>query len=162
MLDKLKCKEAIYLGVENIVQHWLKSRQELIIQFCEFSQAEWSNSEENAEKIALFCQALMDYVSTGHFEVYDQLLNEAKAFDDTLSVTTQEIHAKLTLNASELVKFNDIFASKEVMTLSKTKQLLCQIGEMLDKRFLLEDQLIQILHKSHESEAANLALMIPS
>ena len=100
------------------------------------------------------------YVSTGHFEVFDQLLKEAKAFNDSLSLHTEKIYSDLTDNASALVSFNDTFANKDPISISLTKQLLSQVGELLDKRFLLEDQLIKILHKAHESEAAKLAHMI--
>ena len=43
MLDNLQCKEALYLGVENILQQWLNSRKALIIEFCKFSQTDWAN-----------------------------------------------------------------------------------------------------------------------
>ena len=36
----------------------------------------------NAQDLQRFCEILVDYVSAGHFEVYEQLTAEGKAFGD--------------------------------------------------------------------------------
>ncbi len=42
----------------------------------------FSQTDALREKFVRLCEVLVDYVSAGHFEVYEQLIQEAREFND--------------------------------------------------------------------------------
>jgi regulator of sigma D len=84
MLENCKTREERWGGVEALIEAWLKERQELIVLYCSLSgaQAKLTSKSRTAQKLQKFCEILVDYVSAGHFEIYDQLLKEAEDFQD--------------------------------------------------------------------------------
>lgn len=67
-------------GVHQLIDRWLHERQQLVQAFDALSGIQ--APAPNAEELQHFCQLLLDYVSAGHFEVYEQLTAEGKAFGD--------------------------------------------------------------------------------
>ena len=67
-------------GVHQLIDRWLHERQQLVQAFDALSGIQ--APAPNAEELQHFCQLLLDYASAGHFEVYEQLTAEGKAFGD--------------------------------------------------------------------------------
>ena len=83
MLEKCKDAQERWGGVHQLIDKWLNDRQNLIVHFCNLSASKPLSTEEPlGESIQKFCQMMMDYCSAGHFEIYEQLMNEAREFDD--------------------------------------------------------------------------------
>ena len=77
MLESCRNAQERWGGVHLLIDRWLQERHALINAFDGLH-----GGAEAATRPALqkFCEILLDYVSAGHFEIYEQLLNEAEAF----------------------------------------------------------------------------------
>ena len=153
MLDNCKTKEERWGGVNQLIDRWLQERQELIVLYCSLSGAYAFSPNSNAsmQKLRKFCQILVDYVSAGHFEVYDQLLKEAEAFNDAQDELVAEIYPKISFTTEVALEFNDRYDSDEQcsQSIELLAKNLSRLGEVLVSRFDLEDRLIEALHNSH-------------
>ena len=81
------CKSALerWGGVHKLIDRWLDERRELLVHFVELKEACDAELEAVSKaQIDRFSELLMDYISAGHFEIYPQLREEAKAFDLSL------------------------------------------------------------------------------
>ncbi|WP_122614377.1 Rsd/AlgQ family anti-sigma factor, partial [Pseudomonas viridiflava] len=126
----------------------LKARHELIRSFDALS-AKPDALAENGELLQDFCGVLMDYVSAGHFGVYDQLTKEAEAFGDERGLELADtLCPRLDAITEKLVAFNDLCDAGKCVA-EKFKEL----GALLHERFELEDCQIEVLHNAHKDEA---------
>jgi len=158
MLENCKTREERWGGVETLIEGWLKERQELIVLYCALSgtQAIASGKSRPAQKLQKFCEILVDYVSAGHFEIYDQLLKEAEEFQDGGEQLASKMYPKLTKTTEIALDFNDKYDTSENAK-DQSTQLptdLSRLGEILVSRFEMEDHLIQVLHSQHASLVA--------
>jgi regulator of sigma D len=158
MLDNCKTAKERWGGVHEIIDKWLAERQELIVLYCELSSLsrEPENEEPYSRKIKRLCQVLVDYVSAGHFEVYEQLLKEASEFNDGGIELAERLIPQIQETTEIALDFNDqydnsVHTSNLIDTLPEKISLL---GEALEERFVLEDQLIECLHNSHRELVA--------
>ncbi len=158
MLDDCKTKEERWEGVQKLIERWLAERQELIVSYCSVSGVNNLTADDNTstQTIKLFCQVLMDYVSAGHFEVYDQLVLEAEEFGDGSEKILPQIYPKIGETTEAILNFNDIFDTDEhcEQAIGRLKTELSTLGEHLTNRFIFEDQLINGLHTIHAAESA--------
>ncbi|MFB3302324.1 sigma D regulator [Pseudomonas sp. AMR01] len=149
MLESCQNAQERWGGVHKLIDSWLKARHELVRAFDALG-AKPEALAENREPLQDFCGVLMDYVSAGHFGVYDQLTNEAKAFGDDGGLELAEtISPRLDAITVKLVAFNDLCDAGKCVA-EKFKEL----GGLLHERFELEDCLIEVLHNAHKEEAA--------
>lgn len=81
MLESCQNAQERWGGVHKLIDSWLKARHELVRAFDALG-AKPEALAENRETLQDFCGVLVDYVSAGHFGVYEQLTKEAEAFDD--------------------------------------------------------------------------------
>ena len=159
MLDNRNEKQTVYLEVESHICQWLERRQSLLVSFCEFSEFDESlpPSLENLTRLNEFCSELVDYISTGHFEMYEKLLKEAQLFGDEHVSLMSDIYPKITVTTEKFVALDAKFDGKQNLSMKDIKSALSEAGEILDQRLLLEDQLIQLFHKSHSLEVETLS-----
>ena len=156
MLENCKNAAERWGGVSDLIDKWLKTRQSLIVNLCALPVNPGSSQENKAEKLQLFCQALVDYVSVGHFEIYEQLLNVASDYDEKGVEVAKKLIPQIEKSTEIALSFNDRFDDihkvddgveslhKELETMVKT----------LEDRFELEDILIASLHQAHADSAA--------
>jgi len=80
MLENCKTAKERWGGVSEIIDRWLEERQEMLVQYCALSGLDQAvvTDERRGEKLRGLCQILVDYVSAGHFEIYDQLIKEGQ------------------------------------------------------------------------------------
>jgi regulator of sigma D len=152
MLEGCKTAQERWGGVHKLIDNWLNTRQEMIVLYCNLSASKPLSTEQPlALSVQRFCQSMMDYCSAGHFEIYEQLLKEARDYDDEEALQlAREIVPKLDELTNQCVDFNDTFDENcSFDMLSKLPAELSQIGEVLEDRFELEDQLIERLHNIH-------------
>ena len=155
MLENCQSAKERWGGVNTIVDQWLMSRQELLVIYCSLSDIESfdEKNKEHTQKIRSLCQHLVDYVSAGHFEVYDQLIKEGKAFDNKEALTeAARLYKIIDPNTEVILDFNDKYLeTDDLSTLAKD---LSEIGQQLVTRFEAEDKMIQVLHMSHREMVA--------
>lgn len=135
-------------GIGDLIDRWLKERQELIVLYCSINSLPHYSPKDipTSVKIQQLCQVLMDYMSAGHFEVYEKMLNEVKRSNANVSVAEQ-ILPEIEQTTRLAVDFNDRYDSAEhcIEQVANLPKDLSDLGEALEHRFQLEDQLIKSL-----------------
>lgn len=155
MLENCRNAKERWGGVSELIDRWLKERQELIVHYCELSGADSdAPTEAVVAKFVRLCEILVDYVSAGHFEVYEQLIHEAKEFNDGGLELAAKLYPRLEQTTEVALNFNDRLDGGE-LTDTKVRELfseLSQLGETLESRFEMEDVLIEQLHNVHADQ----------
>jgi len=155
MLEKCRNAKERWGGVSKIIDQWLEQRQQLISTFINLPEARVG--EELNLELDKFCSLLMDYLSSGHFEVYEQLLREGSDFADGSVEKAQLLLPKIQPSTDVALDFNDSFNGFELPTLRELREFtaaLSHLGEELEERFEIEDQLIEVLHNAHRNQVA--------
>ncbi|GAA3944329.1 sigma D regulator [Litoribacillus peritrichatus] len=158
MLENCKTAKERWGGVSDIIDRWIAERQELIVLYCQLSSVSREADSEGpcSRNIQKLCQLLVDYVSAGHFEVYEQLLKEADEFNDGGLELAKRLFPKIQETTEIALDFNDQYDNSEHGSnlLDELPDKLSLLGEALEERFVLEDQLIECLHNSHKELVA--------
>jgi regulator of sigma D len=155
MLENCKSAKERWGGVNDIIDRWLQERQELLVDYCSLSGIDSfdENNSDHGNMIRHFCQTLVDYVSAGHFEVYDQLIKEGQEFGDKKALeTAAKLYDSIDSTTEFLLDFNDKY--QETDDLSALSSDLSQAGQQLENRFEAEDQMIAVLHTKHKDLVA--------
>lgn len=139
--------QALFQEVDTLLDRWLTERTDLINAF--HSASERPEDDLDSAPLAKFCNILVDYVSAGHFEVFQKLVAEAKSFDDDRHINEAlSILPEISATTEIALEFNDHFeAAQDKLSLEIE---LATMRDVLATRFALEDRLIDILHASHE------------
>lgn len=152
MLEGCQTAKERWGGVSEIIDRWLNARQDLIVLYCSINGMDQFNDDKRpvTSKLKELCQILVDYASAGHFEVYEQLIEEALEFDDGGIELAESILPKLEKNTSSCLEFND--HSESLCSLKSLQDAVSELGETMEERFSLEDQMIEKLHKAHREK----------
>jgi len=145
-------------SVQNRISGWLNERQELIHVFCILSDLGKKTSDDKilSKTVQQFCVILMDYVSAGHFEIYDELVAEAKTFNDSNVSIIDHVYPEIDNSTEIALVFNDKFELQyhdDALFQNITTDLQ-NLGQSLELRFELEDLLIEKLHLDHKVKVA--------
>jgi regulator of sigma D len=155
MLKNCRSAKERWGGVNTIIDRWLQERQEMLVSYCALSTID-TFSEDNSDhrqRVRHFCQILMDYISAGHFEVYDQLIKEGRDFGDKNALkAAAKPYTAIDTTTEELLDFNDKY--QETDDMSSLAADLSSTGQQLASRFEAEDEMISILHDSHTDMVA--------
>jgi regulator of sigma D len=137
-------------AVEELLTRWLKERRALLGKYTEIVVMLDGLADEKplAQRQTALCELLVDYVSVGHFEVFHQLINEAESFDDGSCVLAEKLMPAIGATTEVILAYEEKYGSTRGQ-LEKLKRDLSALGEVLESRFVLEDQLIAGLHNRH-------------
>lgn len=151
MLDNCKTAKERWGGVNQIIDRWLEERQQMLVSFCALSDRKESIDSDAAheEKLRRLCQILVDYVSAGHFEIYDQLIKEGREFEDQNALKEAgTLFTTIDKTTEEVLDFNDKYLETDDLTAIDDD--LSALGDTLETRFNAEDRMIAVLHTSHK------------
>lgn len=151
MLENCQSAKERWGGVNKMIDRWLEERQQLLVQYCAISGLEGASMSEDqrGDKLKELCQILVDYVSAGHFEVYDQLIKEGREFQDKEALQEAgSLYTTIDKTTEKLLDFNDKYL--ETDDLGSIGADLSRLGETLETRFTAEDRMIAVLHTSHK------------
>jgi regulator of sigma D len=149
MLENCQNAKERWGGVSIIIDRWLQERQDMLVQYCDIGGSDQTNAVARGDKLRHFCQILVDYVSAGHFEIYDQLIKEGREFDDEEALHEAGRLFTIVDNTTEkLLDFNDKYLETDDLT--SLDEDLSSLGETLEIRFSAEDRMISVLHTSHK------------
>lgn len=157
MLENVTSAKERWGGVHAMIDRWLKERQQLIVNYCQLSRADdFDQPEKLRTALSVFCELLVDYVSAGHFEIYEQLIQEARDYDDGGLELVSRIFPRIEATTEAALEFNDHFDGCDGtdLALMDLYQQVSRLGETLEERFELEDVLIEALHTAHEDKVA--------
>ncbi len=106
-------------------------RQRLITYLVELNNSLDEGLEDLSQSILTrFCNSLVDYLSAGHFQVFQRLIpapHEYAAIESTTLVA---------------MRFNDEFGDVETVNIAQVKVALEQLALVLGTRFELEDDIL--------------------
>lgn len=141
-------------GVHLLIDRWLVERHALVDAFKAINHKQPA-PVANAEALQVFCELLVDYVSAGHFEVYEQLMGEAESFGDRRGLDlARQIYPRLEAITQAALAFNDRFDNGDCQDSCLCHEIEA-LGSLLRERFELEDCLIEVLHNAHRQIAAS-------
>ncbi|WP_345337048.1 sigma D regulator [Ferrimonas pelagia] len=157
MLTKLEHAVNAWGGANKLVDQWLENRRELLITYCQLAGLPPYDKADGAlpseEQIKSFCNQLVDYVSAGHFEVYDQVASACERNGKKSMALAETLLPQISASTDIALDFNDKYTNGvDEETLMQLDQELSQLGQAMEERFELEDRLLETLH-SHHSEA---------
>ena len=154
MLTKLAKARKEWGGTLSIIDDWLENRQKLVVLYCELAGLPPYKRENHylpaQNKITEFCHMLLDYASTGHFEIYEQIILQCKLDDEESIKVAQDLYSRITATTETALNFNDKYvdsASNEAL-LDFDKDL-SELGQVMESRFEREDLLLAVVHLHH-------------
>lgn len=154
MLTRLEQTQQKYGGANTVIDTWLAERQELLVQYCKLAGLPPYDQDArvlpDVNNVNEFCQILVDYLSAGHFEVYNDIVKQCQEHGPESAKLAETIYPQISATTSELVDFNDKYTAMNVKAdLSSFDSDLSVIGQILEDRLELEDELIHTLYSKH-------------
>ena len=154
MLTRLEQAQKQWGGSLGAIDNWLQERQDLLVAYCQLAGLPPFDNVDRAlpqkSDIQAFCQVLMDYLSAGHFEVFDQVVAQCKKNGPDSLASAKQIYPQIAKSTDIALTFNDKYAELDDGDLIEGfDNSLSALGQFLEERFELEDQLIEILHNKH-------------
>ena len=156
MLDNCIDIRERWNAVESMLQVWLKERREILITYTAIAslmenEPILDSSRDNTEpqdNLQRLCEVLVDYVSAGHFEVFYELIREAEAIGDGSDKLATSIIPQIIDTTEVILGFDEKYPLPAGEPVAYTTDLSL-LGEILERRFELEDRLIVGLHRAH-------------
>ena len=154
MLSRNEAAKEQWAGLHQALDRWLDERQDLLVRYCKLAGLPPYNAKSGqlpaAADIREFCEILVDYVSAGHFELYDHILDEASAHNQSTLAFGKKIFPLISDTTEVALRFHDTYAEAiDTDTLPNFTKDISELGEALQNRLELEDQLIVLLEE-HE------------
>ncbi|MGF1732384.1 anti-RNA polymerase sigma 70 factor [Photobacterium proteolyticum] len=153
MLSKFEQVQKQWGGTSDVIDHWLMSRQQLLIDYCKL--AGLPPFEHNtrqlptASQLQLFSQQLVDYISEGHFKIYDMVMERWNATGYSPTEDISRLYSQITQTTDPLLNFTDRYCSvDEGGDIPDFDNDLSSVGELIELRFALEDNLIELISES--------------
>ncbi|OIV45944.1 anti-RNA polymerase sigma 70 factor [Sodalis sp. TME1] len=141
MLNQLENLAKCVAGNNEFIDQWLQARKGLLVAYYHLIGLK-PNKEKHTpldeEALDAFCHQLVDYLSAGHFHVYDRIVPEGETTSaliySALQENTQQIMALYDSHLESAIDHDNYLAFQEALS---------GVGEALANRFTLEDKLIQ-------------------
>ena len=156
MLNQLESlKERIH-GHHKLVDRWLNIRKHLLVAYYNLvglKPGKESYMQLNEKALDDFCQSLVDYLSTGHFSIYERILHKLEGNGQLLKAT--KIWPLLEANTQRIMDYYDSSLETAIDhdNCLEFQQVLSDLGEALEARFALEDKLIMLVFDAMHDNA---------
>ena len=154
MLKKFKQTQDQWGGSSDVIDHWLETRQSLIVEYCKLAALQPCSKTNVIElptpsELQNFCQHLVDYISEGHFKIYDMVMDKWRSTGFEVTEEINQAYGKIVLTTEPLLNFTDKYAAIQSEDLLENLDSdLSFIGEVTEARFEVEDQLIRLIADS--------------
>ncbi len=145
MLNQLKSLTERVGGCNELIDRWLHDRKQLLVAYYNLvgiKPGKETHSVLNEEALDNFCQKLVDYLSSGHFSIYERIILEMEG-----SAAANPLWAQLEANTEQLMAYYDTHLENAIDhdDYLEFQQALSEIGETLASRFTFEDRLIVLV-----------------
>ncbi|WP_119632834.1 sigma D regulator [Methylocaldum marinum] len=130
-------------NTNRMIEELLEERRQVWSLYCTIAGMKpFSVDQPLRSKIQEFCQLLIDYISLGHFGIYQRIIDGTERRRKVLEVA-ENIYPRIAETTDVAVDFNDKYeALTEDAVEAHLKDDLSKLGEELAMRIELEDQLI--------------------
>lgn len=147
MLNQLDVLAARVGGSNELVDLWLNARRQLLAAYYQLVGIKPNKDSLTAlddRALDNFCQKLVDYLSTGHFSIYERIIDELQG--DSPLIAASQIYPALQANTEQIMNYYDTHLETAIDddNCLGFQQALSGVGEALEARFTLEDKLIQL------------------
>lgn len=128
------------------LQGLVQTRTETLSLLAELASRQPFSPEPTTEDtLRRFCQALMDYTASAHFQLYRYIADNRERRQSVLAIA-EKIYPRIVETTDVILRFNDKYES---MSLDKSVEFLdvdlSSLGETLAERIQLEDQVINAM-----------------
>jgi regulator of sigma D len=128
------------------LQSLVQTRTETLSLLAELASRQPFSPEPTTEDtLRRFCQALMDYTASAHFQLYRYIADNRERRQSVLAIA-EKIYPRIVETTDVILRFNDKYES---MSLDKSVEFLdvdlSSLGETLAERIQLEDQVISAM-----------------
>jgi len=125
----------------------VKTRSETLSLYSELANHRPFEADEvTSEALQEFCQALIDYAASAHFQLYRFISDRLERRTQVLELADR-IYPKIVQTTDSILRFNDKYeevdlsnGDREILALLDSD--LSRLGETLAERIQLEDQVI--------------------
>ena len=162
MLNQLENLTERVGGNNKLVDRWLLVRKHLLVAYYNLvglKPGKESFMRLNEKALDDFCQSLVDYLSSGHFNIYERIIGEMEGSTPLLAAT--KIYQQLEANTQQMMDYYDTCLENAIDhdNYLEFQQALSDIGESLEARFALEDKLLALVvaHDRKDSVGDNIA-----
>ena len=128
------------------LQGLVQTRTETLSLLAELaSRQPFSPEPATEDTLRRFCQALMDYTASAHFQLYRYIADNRERRQSVLAIA-EKIYPRIVETTDVILRFNDKYES---MSLENSVEFLdvdlSSLGETLAERIQLEDQVISAM-----------------
>ncbi|MGC4123503.1 sigma D regulator [Enterobacter sp.] len=147
MLNQLESLTERVRGSNKLVDRWLHVRKHLLVAYYNLvgiKPGKESFMRLNEKALDDFCQSLVDYLSDGHFNIYERIIREMEGM--TPYLTASKLYPLLEANTQQIMDYYDSTLENAIDhdNYLEFQQALSDLGEALEERFTLEDKLIAL------------------
>ena len=168
MLNQLQSLTERVRGNNKLVDRWLHVRKHLLVAYYNLvgiKPGKESFMRLNEKALDDFCQSLVDYLSDGHFNIYERIIREMEGTTPYLAAS--KLYPLLEANTQQIMDYYDSTLENAIDhdNYLEFQQALSDLGEALEERFTLEDKLIALvldndLNISNEENVARPACVL--
>lgn len=153
MLTRLNQFQEQWGGSSDVIDHWLSTRQDLLVEYCKLAGLPPFDTSSSALpdflSIQSFTQHLIDYISEGHFKIYNMVMEKWDATGFSPTEDMSQLYARITQTTDPILNFTDKYAKDdEALLLRDFDNDFSSLGEIIEARFELEDGLIELISSS--------------
>lgn len=152
MLTNLERAEVQWGGSHSVIDKWLEERKDMLSKYCKLSGLPPFKKQTlpTPEQVRSFCNILVDYISAGHFEIYERIVQECETHGEDSLALARQLYPKISETTELFLEFNDKYSLAEGdESFENLDKHLSKLGEMLSHRIELEDKLIETLYEKH-------------
>ncbi|MFZ8525343.1 sigma D regulator [Enterobacter kobei] len=148
MLNQLESLTERVRGSNKLVNRWLHVRKHLLVAYYNLvgiKPGKESFMRLNEKALDDFCQSLVDYLSDGHFNIYERIIREMEGTTPYLAAS--KLYPLLEANTQQIMDYYDSTLENAIDhdNYLEFQQALSDLGEALEERFTLEDRLIALV-----------------
>lgn len=135
---------------KTMTEKMVAERSNMLVLFCRVAGLEPfaapADSKAMPKLIQEFCQVMVDYIASGHFLLYERIIN-GKERRAEVSELARKMYPKISMTTEAALDFNDKYDVEHTEALlDELEKDLSTLGEALANRIELEDRLIRALN----------------
>ena len=133
-------------GTAGLISNMLTERNQLLGLLLQASNMRAGNgADPDRELLNEFCQLLVDYIASGHFGLYERIVEGTERRRSVADLAVK-LYPRIEETTQAALAFNEKYdADREDIDLSRLHEELSKLGEQLANRIEYEDQIIQKL-----------------
>jgi len=116
----------------------------------------FSEDHGTARALQRFCQTLIDYTASAHFQLY-RYMDEKQEKRGSVQQVAEQAYQRIMETTDKILQFNDKYESPAIK--GRAEELandLSELGEMLADRIQLEDQVIRAITSDRRGDISHI------